>query len=466
MTNKKRNKNKKRKKLVITIFGIFTIGILIILIIYLTTRKSVPAPQPGPGPQPVPGPQPGPAPQPPQPGPGPIPKSWKSGPNSCWRDARTDYNKLPKTHRALGYWGACNKTECSTGASRAPAQNFKDIDDIYDVVILAFLRFSSTQCNPPYSCSTTNPTCGGDPSTANNGYIYLALKRDLTSSNINDELIIPIKDRQKDNKHFVLASLGGELWSKSGPSGVPNNQWVDKMFASWKIVAKQFNLDGIDIDIETPRNNTAYIQLLKKIGDGGWLISCAPILANELIGYNIPNRNVCSVAQSPSADYLPTEDRRRTYNWFLTKQFINYLDIVNLQIYNSYTTVDTFQSNLEQFLLVFAEWCQTQNIMTNCISPVPSLYDPTKYSSCNPSTVNKLVLSPVDIRNKFYMGFCGMDCADSLHDISIPQIKKFLSYFRGIMIWAIDEDYQTPVTTTEWLKPIIQSTVEKGQFYK
>ena len=130
-----------------------------------------------------------------------------------------------------------------------------------------------------------------------------------------------------------------------------------------------------------------------------------------------------------------------------------------MSIYNNSFTNAQLVNALKEWLTIFAVWCQTDLITDKSCNAIPQnkfsyLIDPTKSISCVSQSSNPIQLSPPQIREKFYMGFRGQDCPTFHYNIT--NIKQFLKYFRGIMVWAIDEDYiKNQQTTTEFIKSIL-----------
>lgn len=378
----------------------------------------------------------------------PIP--WVKSTNSCWRDAKKEYNNSTKWPMTVGYWGACPKGGCG-GGGKDVDRNFDDIDMLWDVVILSFIEFQNG-----------NPMEGLCLNLSSHYDAYPTTK--VGCSNIQiPTLKESIQERQRKGG-FVLASLGGANGSKPGTLG------VDNAFSDWVTIANQYNLDGIDIDIEASFDRVSYIEFLKKVADGGWVVSCAPILSNQQIGstYNAStcvcpssnNRTWCDVSE-----YKLEEDR--PYNEFIQPDMIGYVDIINLQIYNNVVPESSglFEPVMYEWLATFAIWCQGSCSVLDCpatpgdCETLPSSFkmiEPTQTITC-PSSNSKPSLTPRIIKQKFYMGFCGQDCPTFHFDPNL--IKKLLPYFRGIMFWAIDESLNptlTSPTATDYIKTLLK----------
>ena len=442
--------------------------------IFYNVKNKIKGSQPRPSLQPGMGepynPPPYPLPNPPAVG---QPTAWvQGGTNSCWRDAKKEYNNSTKWPMTIGYWGACVQGGCGGGGNKDVARKFDDIDPLWDVVILSFLEFCADPITPPNKCES-------NPAKAT-GNMWLNLTRSSEELvGINEAIIT----RQTHTpKKFVLASLGGANGSKIGPDD-DKDAWVKSIFESWVIVANYYHLDGIDIDIEAPFDKDSYMKFLKKVADGGWIVSCAPILSNQQIGstYNATtcvckettnNRTWCDVSKYP----LETD---RPYNAFIQPDMIGFVDIINLQIYNNVMPASSglFEKVMYEWLATFAIWCQDNCSVLDCPAAIQKdcaalpksfdMIDPTKTITCKDTNPNPR-LTPHIIKQKFYMGFCGQDCSTFHFDSKL--INKLLPYFRGIMIWAIDESLNiTPnsPTATNYIKTLLAlSPSPSGDFIK
>jgi hypothetical protein len=387
---------------------------------------------------------------------GPTPPPSPPATKKCWRDAKNLYNNLSRPV-TVGFWGACSTQGggCSS-RNQGNAHNFTAIDPIWDVVILSFIEWCSDPVTPGDKCEL-------QPNVATSN-IYLAL------TDRDDFNVTEIKARQNTDSprnKFVLASLGGYGNSINGPDDDDDDDyetWAENIFNSWVKIATHYHLDGIDIDVEAELNSTAYALFLKKVSNAGWIVSCSPQFSQYIIGISNTAwaqdiRNWNNIAKTP----LPLTGIFQAYNFLLTPDMINYVDIINLQLYNSNLRYDKkdklfWENSMYAWLTCFAIWCQREHTNTDSLADYHNMINPTTSTSkcikqTKPPNGYIISLTPKDIQKKFIMGFCGKDC-DPTYLPPEATIKNFLPYFRGVMIWAIDEPMYNnkDETTTEYLR--------------
>ena len=352
--------------------------------------------------------------------------------SGCWRDAKTEFKQLKQSPIAVGYWGSMSPNQFI----------FNKIDTVFNVIILAFILSKSQE---DYNMGTIS----------------------IDDTYWDNKLVQQIKNKQNKGV-FVLASIGGASSTKNmkGPSDLTPQQednWVNNMYANWVKIANKYNLDGIDIDLEKYTvNKKLYYRLLKKIADGKWIISIVPEIDSQTIG-RFTTGNPCTIATSDWMAYsgtsifeniLENDIEKFSYNNFLKKdQFwngIDEIDLINLQIYNNEIHNTNFETSLLNFLKVFAIWCNCGNYYTSdstsiCTNKCINLNHDisTNISTCNKSTDDNILhIPPSIIKTKFILGFCGNDCTNEDHYNTSEQLNmvhKVLPYFRGIMLWSLDE---------------------------
>lgn len=419
----------------------------------------------------------------------------------CWRDAKALYNRFadpmaadgtpPTTPITIGYWGACPelvgcaKGDASGGDASGIVGEFRDIDLTYDVVILSFLELCDKD-DGVASCSEPSA-----PNMTNFMYLNLSHAPEKTK-NIREEII----NRQKNPNKFVLASIGGARGTASGSAWDP-----DKLFDSWCKVAESYKLDGIDIDMENIAFNiTLWKQFLKKISDGGWIISCAPQLVTTTIGIidsvhaNDGSRG-CGWLWCLNPPGIINQNSSTEYNWMIGPDMWDDVDIISLQIYQNNVVASDTANNLTNIIYSWlvslhttcigdcsfgAPWNTYPNTCSDWGGKRDSLdtyLDPSKSTMSTCANGNWQIF-PKNIQRKFFIGFVGRDGRASedphyrwlfktdgknadtpfrKYPNSWGAVKDISKFFRGIMVWSIDQySLETGITMTKFLKEIIQ----------
>ena len=391
-------------------------------------------------------------------------------PDTCWRDARSAYNKSSKWPLTIGYWG---------GSGSAGPQQFSDIPAEWDIVILAFMIFEEGGVGgapPARGWVIDAATASRAPHTP--GLViaqYYEAAVDLKNQ------IDTWRGSPPHPNKFVLASLGGASDSEPGAINPA------KSLASWRTIAHRYGLDGIDIDMEGVTMGAppaAYKQFITEVATNGWIVSLVPQFSNTIIGsMRTPYVTSASAGFLPpcscgkaASDAYPVNtwcgaatatysaSGQDPYNFFIDSDILPHVDIISLQVYNNFLQVDLFRALITGWLAAFGVRCVGKNTYPACSSyvgcsdsgeeaclpgppggsssPICAAVDPSStqapstcsqagsseaeypeldqrqvsaWDNAHPAPPGALGdaapgLTPKMIRQKFYIGLCANDC--------------------------------------------------------
>lgn len=237
-------------------------------------------------------------------------------------------NKNPPLDKYLvGYY--CPSCPSSSNLSKSDLLSSK-----YNIIILAFINFDA---NGVLSINTDPNNCwGGTGSGSNNGNVC------PTSDIIND-----IKKSGKK----VIGSIGG------GAGGIMNISNVSKSYINTFVssairIIKEFNLDGIDFDIEHRSGSSSadyeiigltVREIARQINNNGYIVTAAPqcsnlgsCTCNSSSSISAGNNALVSMFGIPSKTVISKDI---TFDKDLLRP--NPFWVVFPQMYNSWTQVET-----------------------------------------------------------------------------------------------------------------------------
>lgn len=307
----------------------------------------------------------------------------------------------------VGYWENWRHDDTSTGIDL----KLSDVPEGYDIVILAFVYGNS------------------------DGTVTFSLNQDYLGTALNyteDEFKEDIQELQARGQKVIL-SIGGE----NGAISVTNDSQVNNFVSSVTNLIKEYDLDGIDIDIEKTNSG----ETLEKVKENPELLGNAirQIRTNSGLGDNF----VLTLCSETEYFYSAENPKNSSYDEYyysvLSEELDDILTFSSIMLYNSGSQWGFSKENGSSRVEVFQGTVEFGPAYVSRVIEEDRV-DPSKLALCYKVTNvnNEGYLSPTKIVEALTSLIEGKTItADRLGTFTPPQAY---SNFGGVVVWSINMD--------------------------